>query len=115
MSAVIGNGVHRKNHYVAMLDCLHENTYEIGEPNPDDIVWCGKCYGYQTVMHVAGKFTVRCQNCRFSRQYGGELTARVKADSHAIRCLGHTVTLTLPDGTMETKRHEPQSFDFPNF
>lgn len=114
MPAVAGNAVHVGN-YIALLDCLHENIYKCGEPSIGDTVWCARCYEYQTVMHVIGKYTVRCKSCRYARNYGGELTARTKADSHSIRKLGHRVLLILPEGQVEEKFHALQMLEFPNF
>lgn len=114
MTAVAGKGVHTGN-YIARLDCQHENIYSVGEPTVGDDVWCPKCYAYTRVLHVAGRWTVRCDDCRYARNYGGELTAKVKVTAHAMKSMGHRVTLTFPDGGTEVHHHEPQFFDFPPF
>lgn len=114
MPAVAGKAVHCGN-YIALLDCHHENQYAAGEPTVGDLVWCPRCYDYTHVLHVAGKFTVRCENCRYGRNYGGELTAKVKATAHSMKFLGHRVVLTYPEGQQEIHHHEPQVFEFPNF
>lgn len=111
MPAVAGKGVHCGSYY-ALLDCLHENIYSVGEPTVGDEVWCAKCYGYTRILHVAGKYGVRCHTCRYARNYGGELTAKTKATSHSLRHLGHRVTLTYPEGAMEEFHNVPQTFDF---
>lgn len=83
--------------YVAHLDCLHENRFSAGEPKPGEIVWCVKCYGYRVVRHVGGNYGVSCSDCTYARNYGGQLTARTKGASHALRKVGHRVTIYGPE------------------
>lgn len=114
MPAVAGNGVHAAT-YVAHLTCHHENLYSVGEPITGDEVWCVKCYDYVVVLHVAGKFGVKCDNCNFARNYGGQLSAMTKATSHSIRFLGHRVQVFGPDGFSAVEHLQPQLFDAPPF
>lgn len=111
MPAVAGNGLHHSD-YVTFLVCRHEVTYSCGEPTAGDLVWCHKCYDYRAVRHIAGKYGVNCSDCRYARNYGGEVSALTKAAAHAFRHLGHSVTVHGPEGFHHEVCIEPQQIMF---
>lgn len=96
MPAVTNEGLH-KRHYVAYLDCRHEIRYSVGEPSPGDKVFCTRCYDYRIIKHCANRFGASCRHCKYSKSYGGRISAMTFAEKHARKFRLHTVDVYGPE------------------
>jgi hypothetical protein len=100
---------------IAAMNCGHsvEFTTLAKTPARGALIYCIKCREYRNVAHAPAKFTVRCQDCRFSRATYGHvrLTAEGDISKHRARYPEHHVDLY--DGlikeytfTSENTRHQ---------
>lgn len=94
--------------HMVSLTCLHTAVYPPPAPQQGETVLCVKCDAYRQVVTETHNYRWHCDTCSAGKHYGsGFVTMETRASSHAVRKIGHHVTLYDGKERLREIYHEP--------
>lgn len=78
------------------LKCGHTLNHHV-LPAIGSVVYCLKCNGGRVVVDYPGSYFSRCRSCKFTRNYGADLTSARRGAARHCNKLNHDVDVILSE------------------
>lgn len=85
------------------LKCGCVKTFPQPGPSNGESIWCNFHRGMRTVLYTETyDWKMKCSDCTYARTADGTLKAGTMAAGHLKRKPGHHITVTMPNGEVDT-------------